>query len=475
MTGQRVPSLVWGGAVGGILLGGWICADDQMVVVVLPLVVGLLVSTGFCWALCQRNSGSVPWFELGLVYVAILTVYLAYPLIGYVTLRGLYTPASDVRLMIAPPTPSEVAGIGWLYTSHLCGFCGAYMITRGRLPRVDRRPSVPSPFTLLAIVISFLTIQIFEAALDAIYDTSASTYIASYLVSQRLPVLLAQLLNHLSGMKYPLTLALMTTLFLQYGRTKRLIILWLLGSIAIAAVRLGSRTEVALLLVAAGGMYHTLVRPIPARLVAFAVPCGIAAFIAFGIVRGGKVSESGHSVLNPFASATEFEVLFANAVDLRRIHDAAASFPTGLYFADLTALVPRQLVPYTKIDPAAWYVAQYYPTFAAWGGGLAFGTISEALLTGGWLSAVLRGGALGLLFALIHRASVRRRNQFWMFVFYFWITTLSYQSFRNTTFSLGVLFVYRFAPTVLIVTSLERVLSALGPRSIVPPATVPAR
>jgi hypothetical protein len=53
-----------------------------------------------------------------------------------------------------------------------------------------------------------------------------------------------------------------------------------------------------------------------------------------------------------------------------------------------------------------------------------------------------------------------------VFVLYVWVTTLSYQSFRNSTFYLLVLFTYRFVPAVILVT-----LVAMALR----PATDPAR
>ena len=35
--------------------------------------------------------------------------------------------------------------------------------------------------------------------------------------------------------------------------------------------------------------------------------------------------------------------------------------PTALYFADLAALLPQQLAPFEKVEPAAWYVSTFYP------------------------------------------------------------------------------------------------------------------
>lgn len=119
--------------------------------------------------------------------------------------------------------------------------------------------------------------------------------------------------------------------------------------------------------------------------------------------------------------------------------------------ADVAALVPQQLAPFTKFDRADWYVNRFFPEYAAMGGGLAFGTIAEVVLTGGWISAALRGLALGFLLAALHRFYTRHAHRFWVFVFYVWVTTLSYQVFRNSTFALLVLIVYRFVPALLLV------------------------
>ena len=89
---------------------------------------------------------------------------------------------------------------------------------------------------------------------------------------------------------------------------------------------------------------------------------------------------------------------------------------------------------------------RFFPEYAAIGGGLAFGTISELILTGQWLAALVAGAALGFCFATLHRFYTHRVGSFWIFVLYVWVTTLSYQSFRNSTFHLLVLFTYRFVP-----------------------------
>jgi hypothetical protein len=128
--------------------------------------------------------------------------------------------------------------------------------------------------------------------------------------------------------------------------------------------------------------------------------------------------------------------VIASGVDLQ--------LPSYFFLGDILAVLPQQLAPYTKFDPATWYVNRFFPEYAAAGGGLAFGVIPESLLTGGIVSAAIRGAFLGLLFAGIHRLYVHNPRRLWVFVFYVWITTLSYQAFRASTLYLLVPFVYRF-------------------------------
>lgn len=441
--------------------------DSRMAPVTVPLGAGLLVFSAFVWVLWRKGSGLIPWFEIGSVYVTVVALYMAFPLIGFVMLGGTYTPLSDSRLINLAPDPHEMGTVAWLYVCHLLGFACVYLGVRGRLPVVRLHPRPPSVVAVLALVTAYLLIVGFEIGLGLFYNTAAGSYAESYLVGQRLPLVVAQLLDHVRGMKYPLSLAVMAVLFTSYRTSRPVIIAWLVLATSLGLARMGSRTDVVLLLLSATAMYHMLVAPLPARFVAGIAAAGLLGFLAFGIVRGGNI------VTNPFSGTTEFEVLFANAIHLARINRTIHDFPVALYWADVARLVPQQLVPFDKLDPAGWYVARFFPQYAASGGGLAFGTIAEAVLTGGAVSALARGAALGLCFATIHRACLRHAHSFWAFVFYIWIMSLCYHSFRNTTFSLAVLIGYRFLPAVLAVTVLTtlvatvtRVRSPFAPKRI---------
>lgn len=422
-----------------------------------PLLASTAVVLLFFWTLWHRRRGVVPWFEIGTVYVAVIFVYLTYPLVGFLALGQQYTPANDGRLIAAQPSADEIAAVGWLYVWHLVGFVLAYLAVRGRLG--IRKTSLPRPGThvLVAIVSLFLVVELYELFLGLSYDMSSATYIETYLVARRLPLVLAQLLNHLHGTRYVLALMLMAALFSRYPRSRPVIVAWLMIAAAATLMRLGSRTDLVLLAIAVAMMYDAIVRPLPLRLVAGVAAVGLIGFVAFGIVRNSAAGAAAQSH-NPFAYASEFESLLANAVHLSRVRSTIPDLPMAFFLADLAALIPQQFAPFTKISPADWYVMTFFPSYATQGGGLAFGTISEAVLSGGAISALARGVALGVCFAAIHRLHVRNPGSFWVFVFYVWVATLSYQSFRSTTFYLVVLAAFRFLPALVAVNLLGAAL-----------------
>lgn len=419
-----------------------------------PLTIALFTALGFVRALAYRGRGVVPWFELGVIYLATVTLYLVYPLIGFLAIDQVYTAHNDGRLRSLRPDVSEVGRAAWLYVCHIVAFALMYLLVRGRLMLSQLPLRRPTPAIFLAMAIVYILIEAFVVFLGLFFDLSSSNYAGTYLAVRRLPLVFAQLLNHLGGVKYALSLMLLAALFCRYRTFKPLIATWLLVVAAITMIRLGDRTEFVLLVMAATMMYHAMVKPLSPGVVIMVAGTGLAGFVAFGALRNVAGDVGRLSNFNPFMYSSEFESMFGNAVHLNRVRGAIGDLPPAFYLADLTAVLPQQLAPFTKIDRADWYVTTFFPGYAAIGGGLAFGTIAEAILTGGWIAALWWGAALGFVFAKIHRIYARHAHRFWVFVFYVWIATLSYQAFRNTSFSHLVLFVYRFIPAVVLVNLL---------------------
>jgi oligosaccharide repeat unit polymerase len=465
---------VWPLALLIILATFGAATNATTVAVTAPLSVTLFASTLFYWVLWRRRRHLIPWFEIGAVYAAVVTLYAAYPLLGYLAVGGNYAVTNDGRLWVLQPGAQQVGEIAWLYVWHLASFVAAYLVVRGKLPIVQRPLRPPSRAVFVAVGLLYLIIQGFTIFVGLFYNTSASGYLDSYLVQRRLPLLLAQGFSHLNGMKHALAVVLLAALYSRYPRTRWIIIGWIIVTALVSVTRLASRTEVVLLVLASAMMYQLVVRPLPLRLVLTVAAVGLFGFIAFGLLRHG-IGFDRHGLFSVFAYASEFEVLMGNAVDLAQKQSTGALgiLPVGFHLADLTGLVPQQLAPFRKVDPADWYVSTFYPVYAAQGGGLAFGTIAEAVLSGGWVSAVARGAALGFCFAKIHRFYVRHAERYWVLAAYVWLASLSYQSFRNRTFILLLLFLYRFLPVMIGVKVLSTILNRAARRHV--RITLPSR
>jgi hypothetical protein len=223
-----------------------------------------------------------------------------------------------------------------------------------------------------------------------------------------------------------------------------------------------------MLMAAAVMMYHHHVRRLRLWHAAAGGVLGLSFFLLLGVLRYVGTTSGLRADINPiFGYASEFENNLANAYDLARLKAAGkiGDLPPAFYLADALALVPQQLLPIEKISPSVWYVNTFYPIYAAMGGGFVFGSIAESVLGGGWVDAVGRGAALGLLMAQIHRHHARGGGKFWSFIFYTWATVSAYQSFRATTFVLAGYAVYRFLPMAIGVSLLASVLRAMPRRT----------
>jgi hypothetical protein len=426
-------------------------ADSDNVPVLLPLLVCIALAAlafSVLWSR-RRNTGAL--CEIGGLYVAVVAAYSVFPLAGYLLTGMRYGVSNDNRLYVLQPSAGDVGRIGWYCAAHLAGFVIAYFLVRGRLPRRPPRFRPPDRATVVALLLAYAVVQTFFLALSWSYELSAETYAGSYTVSSRLPLALAQLFNHVGGARFTIEIALLTAMFSAYERFRLAIVAWLLFVAVSTFAALGSRTELMLVLVASALLYHYLVRPIRGMPLAGAAAVVLAAFMLLGMLRAGWIQRGLPTGLNLFAYASEFEVVFANALHLESVRRSGelAALPAVFYFSDLLSLVPQQMSPVTKIAPAVWYATTFFPKYAASGGGLAFGTIAESVVGWGWPDALLRGILMGIALGWLHRFAIRHRPSFWTFVLYIWASVQVYHAFRNTTFTLLPLFAYRFVPVAV--------------------------
>jgi hypothetical protein len=107
-------------------------------------------------------------------------------------------------------------------------------------------------------------------------------------------------------------------------------------------------------------------------------------------------------------------------------------------------LIPQQLSPIEKLDPSDWYLRISGKDLS--GVGLMFGALSQAAIGGGITELIIRAAALALVLGLLHRWYVRHASSLLWTVFYIWLCTIIYYSYRATTFYWDIFILYRFIP-----------------------------
>jgi len=419
------------------------------------------------WRLQFR--GKLSYADPGIFFTLVICLYTAIPLLTFEYYDYTFGRYTDPRLYHIVLDQSLLADV-WLCASlAMAGFGAAYLAFRKpRMPSLDEVPkgAVGALWVGLAMAIAINII----AWLGRGGSGGTGDYTDEYLFFRTMPVYIVQIVNILS-----ITFqAAAFGLFAYYMSRGRIRLAFAL--LALSLVFFLATTESRTMLVLLGGGYfilrdHLVKRFSPAVLAALAV-FGLALFLALGFIREGTLA------ISDVAGRNEFIAVFVTALDIQQLYITGSTLDMNfsLLIGDLFRLVPQQLLGFEKIDPATWYVSNFYPLFAEAGGGLAFGMVSESVLSGGGFSALVRGGALGVVVSLAINF-LSARPSIWRLIIYVWLFINLYQCFRDTTFTLVGRFAFQFAPGVLLILVLSHLLSLRffgpGPRAVREDAAAP--
>jgi hypothetical protein len=414
--------------------------------VVGPLVACALLAGGFVMYL-RQVEGSMPYFEIGAFYTALVFLYCAFPLLLYVFNGYSYPDDADPRLVLMQHRPDAIGTLGWWYVIYLASFCVGYAIVRGRRrmpsPLSVRPPDAP---IIVAIFAALAATWIFFAILGRFFNLSFGSYLEEYLVMQRLPHVVRQFAAHLRVMQ--ISLQMMLVIALCCARRRRytvILILFLLFTIASNVIWPTARIALFSVLVSAFAAYHLAVRRIPFRWVVIGASAAFVGLLALGPLRAAG-PHSLSELKSQMAVQTEFTVMFGNAVDLKYRQNASGGFleKPNLYWCGILAMIPQQLVPWEKDTAAEWYVREYYRPYYDSGGGLAFGVLAEAVMGFGLGELLWRGLLVGALLGWLHRRTLRPQASLTLVMFYIWMIVWSYQTIRGGTFAPLMFMVYHF-------------------------------
>jgi hypothetical protein len=451
---RRSASTIIPIALGSLLaiVGVLLMANAQSMEIAYPVIAMILIAAVFSSTLTYLEDGGLPFFEIGFFFVAIVSLYGVYAMVTAIALDLRFTPLSDVRLWTTQPSAQELAETGWMHVGLVGVFSLAYLAVRRKTPPPARLIARPNTSMVVILVGLYICIKLFFFFLITVYGLRFDTYQDEYLAYRAVPLIFAQLANHLGGMTNTIQLLLLFSLFTSYRKNKPIIMLWIGVATVMTFLKLGSRTELFLLLLSAVIVYHRLIKPLSGRTVLLLAIVALGGFVVLGLLR--IINGGGSAGLG---SATEFDTLFANAFDLlrRKKTEGILDPPKTLYYNDFLALIPQQFIPFIKkADNATWYLRTYYPDMYDAGAGYAFGLISEAIIGRGWPDLIARSALLGAAYGGLHRWFVFRKQTVWTFAMYTWVTAIAYQSYRASTFAPMIYLWFRFLPIYVLVTLL---------------------
>jgi hypothetical protein len=437
---RLVFALAYVGGVGGVSL--LLSSAPAWLLALFTLFA--LASFVAVWRL--QFGGRLSYVDPCLLFLFVITVYTVIPLLTFEYFQ--FSSIGDSRLNHIILDDALIYEVWLCANLAMAGFGGAYLALRdARMPRLEI-PQGPLSALWTGLWVSA------GVGLAIFVSRERGTYADEYLFLAGLPTIVIQALNIVSAMFYLCAWGLFAY-YLTSGR--RLFAVGLLAmTLAYFLVISEARSGLVLIVLGFFVIWDHFVRRFSAVTIAALAITGLTIFLVLGLLRGG-----GYFDINDAAGRSEFMAVFVTALDVQQLHIAGSTLDlnVSMLVSDLFRLIPQQLLDYEKIDPATWYVSNFYPHYAEGGGGLAFGMLSEAILGGGGFNAFLRGLTLGAIVTLAFNFLTRRQS-IWHLLIYVWLFVTLYQCFRDTTFTLGGRFLFQSGPALLLVGIMAQLVKA---------------
>jgi len=437
--------------------------DEDVRAVMAPAVATIALALLYLVVLTRRE-GSLPIFEAATFFVLATSVYTIVPLLQFFMSGMECVIFGDYRLFAYAPTPREFGGFAWRHVLLLASFVFPYLIVRGKRlwPRHDfANPPAPMLFVIVSLIVIF---SAFFMALDAYLGPSVSVYEGGVPKFLQLPYVVQQFANIFGMVLLTLKQCLVIAL-LSYWRKPRWrypLLLWIAVEVLLAAAGFReSRTNTVILLLTFVVGYHLIVRPIRIGMAFTTGGVVLLGILTFGLLRDVGIEGVKTDSRAAWGSPTEFQILFGNAYDIhmRKVQRRLPPVPRQLFFSDFYRLVPSQILPFRKWDPADWYKDEVYEYVSAAGMGFMFGIVAQSVLGFDWLELAVRGVLLALFYAAAHRFWRRYSGSFWATIAYLFVLSWAYYAFRASSFEILYRLVYYLLPTALLVKLLTAVVS----------------
>lgn len=444
----------------------------------LPIAVSAMTAISF-WCLLWLREGDLPVFEIGSFFMLALAAYSILPLISYLLSGMKYSEYSSFRLLEFSPDASQMGVLGWEQWSYMACFAAGYLIVHGRVSSATAKAIYEVPLSAgAALAVLWCGVTLWTAFLKYKFGVDYSVGYGAMEAHAEgvaaLPHWLSQVVGLALGVESVLPIALLVFLLSRW-RT------WLArGAVFLVLTytllwyvffHMGSRTLLFLPFAAAGLMYFRNVRRVKPWMVAFGIAGAFTAFWAFNEIRSAATLAEKLQNLETFVGKQdttlrysrkdEFQLWLSSNMEVRELRNGGrlSTIPWQIYAADVLLFIPSQLLPFDKVDPVGWFADVETNRTGAFEF-FEFSPIAQGYIGLGVPEIMLRGLLLGLAFAMIHRAYIRRSRHFLANVTYLWLILYCYVSLRNNSSYIFVLVVLRLAPFLVAFYLLRRLLVA---------------
>jgi hypothetical protein len=438
------------GAVGTALA---LSLPDDLRALALPAWAAVAVFGTFFVILMVRVGGNL-FGEIGFLYLAVVLAYTLLPAAAFMVL-GLKD--DDPLGQLLPAAPDLGAHL-WRHALFMAGVAAGYLLARGR--EVPERILVPrnerlDHRTIVALVTILVVVSVFLTLMSA----PVETYWDNYTRFDHLSWLPRKLVSIAVRLKLGLYTLVVTFLFLNYRRYRRLIPV---AVVAICAHEMiythGSRIESLIILIGVASLFSLTVKPITLKMAAVTFVAVTALFTVVELVRlpDGGLADAD---VKP---AAEFGAVFFTGFHLYQ-ERAQGTLPPRewpMFFSDVIGLVTTG--DFSRWNPQDWYTRNYYPDAEI--APMTLGPIADSAIWGGEPDLLARGLLNGLFFAYIVRWFLKRKEKWWAIAVYVYCVSSSVLTLKYSIFFHLVPLLKTLTPTLLLIGLLRMRLSRDGTR-----------
>ena len=377
----------------------------------------------------------MPLDHLAVVFLLILALYTVLPPLFWLMQGGEYLSPLSGRLFIQQPTLAEQTHLTLLGLTLAIGAGAAlWLLPRGyRAPVIGDVKLVPQKIMVVCIAIVIVQFMLINLLQFAGVIRRSESYIDSYLVIQELPLLLRQFIKILGGLAFFSKLTILVYLFQRWRTHKMWVYLFLLFTV-LSLDPSASRGSTFIMVFACLILWNRFVKRLTFAQLVTAGSVGLIAFTALGIYRGIVGRGLGDFSFMDVGFG-EFDMLWANAVELYREKIAGQRLPAKLWFSELYAPIPSNFLPFEKQDYSTWYLDKYYLEYKLEGGGLMFGLVTQVAAGFGVIEALLRGMLIGFVFSWVTRY-LGKSTKWWHYPALLYLAVWMFQTVRDTSFAL---------------------------------------